>query len=152
MLPFGLRSAPKIFTAVADALEWCVRQQGVVGIDIYLDDLIVAPPALQQCKSFLAILEDKCQALGFKLASEKKQGPTTCLPFLGIIINTATGRLYLPDEKLAQLQRDIDHWLQSKACRRRVGDVSWSPWWAPCSMQLRSPTQADHSSGGSLTY
>ena len=28
MLPFGLRSAPKIFTAVADALEWCFRQRG----------------------------------------------------------------------------------------------------------------------------
>jgi len=24
MLPFGLKSAPKIFNAVADALEWCV--------------------------------------------------------------------------------------------------------------------------------
>ena len=33
--------------------------------------------------------------------------------------NTATGRLYLPDEKLARLRRDIDHWLQCKACRRR---------------------------------
>ena len=28
MLPFGLRSAPKIFNAVADALEWCLRQRG----------------------------------------------------------------------------------------------------------------------------
>ena len=27
MLPFGLRSAPKIFTA--DALEWCIREQGI---------------------------------------------------------------------------------------------------------------------------
>ena len=26
MLPFGLRSAPIIFTAVADALEWCTRR------------------------------------------------------------------------------------------------------------------------------
>lgn len=144
MLPFGLRSAPKIFTAVADALEWCVRQQGVVGNDHYLDDfIIVAPPAPQQCKSFLAILEDECQALGFKLASEKKQGPTTCLPFLGIIINTATGRLHLPDEKLARLRQEIDHWLQRKACQRRVGGVNW---------QLRSSTQADHSSRGRLTY
>lgn len=24
MLPFGLRSAPIIFTAIADALEWCI--------------------------------------------------------------------------------------------------------------------------------
>lgn len=29
MLPFGLRSAPKIFNAVADALEWIVGQEGI---------------------------------------------------------------------------------------------------------------------------
>ena len=29
MLPFGLRSAPKIFNAVADGLEWCVARAGV---------------------------------------------------------------------------------------------------------------------------
>ena len=33
ILPFGLRSAPKIFTAVADALEWVTRQRGVPEID-----------------------------------------------------------------------------------------------------------------------
>ena len=26
MLPFGLRSAPKIFNAIADALEWCISK------------------------------------------------------------------------------------------------------------------------------
>ena len=29
MLPFGLRSAPQIFIAVADALEWCAKEQDV---------------------------------------------------------------------------------------------------------------------------
>ena len=28
-LPFGLRSAPKLFNALADALEWCISRQGV---------------------------------------------------------------------------------------------------------------------------
>ena len=28
-LPFGLRSAPKIFNAVADAMEWILREHGV---------------------------------------------------------------------------------------------------------------------------
>ena len=37
-LPFGLRSAPKIFTAIVDAAEWIVRQQGVEFILHYLDD------------------------------------------------------------------------------------------------------------------
>ena len=40
-LPFGLRSAPKIFTAVADAAEWIARQQGVTTILHYLDDFLV---------------------------------------------------------------------------------------------------------------
>ena len=39
--PFGLRSAPKIFTAVADAAEWIARQQGVTTILHYLDDFLV---------------------------------------------------------------------------------------------------------------
>ena len=44
-LPFGLRSAPKIFTAVADAVEWIARQHGVKFIIHYLDDyLIIGAP------------------------------------------------------------------------------------------------------------
>lgn len=30
VLPFGLRSAPKVFNAVADALEWWCRSKGVI--------------------------------------------------------------------------------------------------------------------------
>lgn len=32
VLPFGLRSAPKIFNAVVDALEWCMIKEGVNAI------------------------------------------------------------------------------------------------------------------------
>ena len=40
-LPFGLRSAPKIFTALADLLEWIIRKTGVDHVDHYLDDFIM---------------------------------------------------------------------------------------------------------------
>ena len=39
MLPFGLRSAPKIFNAVADGLEWYLRGRGIRHVAHYLDDL-----------------------------------------------------------------------------------------------------------------
>jgi len=39
-LPFGLRSAPKIFTALADALEYVIKQHGVEHLWHYLDDYI----------------------------------------------------------------------------------------------------------------
>ena len=49
-LPFGLRSAPKIFTTVADAAEWIARQQGVTTILHYLDDfLVIGHPGSAEC-------------------------------------------------------------------------------------------------------
>ena len=120
MLPFGLRSAPKIFTAVADALEWCVRQRGVVGIDHYLDDfIIVAPPKSSICQTYLTRLEEECMALGVTLAPEKKEGPATRLVFLGIVIDTVEGCLSLPADKLSRLWQEVDRWPGRKACQRR---------------------------------
>ena len=37
-LPFGLRSAPRIFTALADMLEWGAKKHGVTHLLHYLDD------------------------------------------------------------------------------------------------------------------
>lgn len=34
-LPFELRSAPKFFTAIADALEWCMEKEGVQAVYHY---------------------------------------------------------------------------------------------------------------------
>ena len=39
-LPFGLRSAPLIFTALADGLQWVLQQWGTSFIAHYLDDFI----------------------------------------------------------------------------------------------------------------
>ena len=46
VLPFGLRSAPKIFSAVADALLWNMHQNGISYALHYLDDFLFAGEAL----------------------------------------------------------------------------------------------------------
>lgn len=43
-LPFGLRSAPKIFTAVADPLEWIIKSKGVEWLAHYLDNYVFLGP------------------------------------------------------------------------------------------------------------
>ena len=49
-LPFGLRSAPKIFSAVADALAWVMAANGVSRQLHYLDDfLFLGPPNSDSC-------------------------------------------------------------------------------------------------------
>ena len=52
-LPFGLRSAPLIFNAVAEALAYMIKGRGVEGLDHYLDDFsIVGDPKSPQCGHF----------------------------------------------------------------------------------------------------
>ena len=120
MLPFGLRSAPIIFTAVADALEWIFRQQGVEEIDHYLDDFItMGPSGSQVCGRNLDVIFQACEELGVPLAMEKLEGPTTRLIFLGIEIDTTSGSMRLPEEKLARLHQALQSWVGRKACTRR---------------------------------
>ena len=120
MLPFGLRSAPKVFTALADDLEWCVRQQGVDNIEHYLDDFVVfGPPDSPVCQGSLDILTGQCKALGVPLALEKSMGPTTCLPLLGVEIDTTAAVLRLPEEKLTRLRRETQRWAQKRSCTKK---------------------------------
>ena len=120
MLPFGLQSAPKIFTAVADALEWCVRQQKVSQIHHYLDDfIIIGPPDSDKCQKDLSTLESICTTLGVPLAAHKREGPTTCLTFLGIEMDSQAGILRLPADKLQRLTSVLQEWGDRKVCTRR---------------------------------
>ena len=85
-LPFGLRSAPKIFTALTDALEWMVQQHGAQYMWHYLNDLFNCGAASsQECH---LLLVDICSFTGVPLAEEKVECPEDCLMFLGIAIDT----------------------------------------------------------------
>ena len=120
MLPFSLRSATKIFNAVADALNWYLHQAGIQHILHYLDDfIIITPPGFPEGQKCLAILDRVCSALGVPIAEHKREGPTTCLVFLGIEINTSTFMLCLPADKLQRLQALLIEWGDCKSCSRK---------------------------------
>ena len=120
MLPFGLRSAPKIFNAVADALEWMVAREGVEHIYHYLDDFaVIGPPDSPCCQQALDVLVAKFAALGVPLAMEKLDGPTPVITFLGIEIDTIKQELRLPEDKLTRLLSLVSEWRCRKACTRR---------------------------------
>ena len=85
-LPFGLRSAPKIFTAVADALLWIMYTNGVTWAIHYLDDfLLCGSPESDECALNLTRALATCCDLGDPVASHKLEGPITTLVFLGIM-------------------------------------------------------------------
>ena len=68
-LPFSLRSAPKIFTALADAAEWIMRQSGVNFVLHYLDDyLVTGAPGTSECAMALRMMMSVFHRLGFPIA------------------------------------------------------------------------------------
>ncbi len=120
MLPFGLRSAPKIFNAVADALQWHLTQAGIEVLFHYLDDYImVAPPNSCLCQVWLGTLMQECARLGVPIAAHKTEGPATVVSFLGITIDTAKGELRLPEDKLSRLRDLLEEWKSRKCCTRK---------------------------------
>jgi len=116
VLPFGLRSAPLIFTTVADALEWVLRSRGVKYIYHYIDDFVVlAPPNSDSCGNGLLALQQTCSELGVILATDKTEGPSSCLTVLGIEIDSTAMELRLPQDKLTCLTSLLNTWHGKKA-------------------------------------
>ena len=104
-LPFGLRSAPMIFNAVAEALAFIIRLKGVRGLGHYLDDfVIVGPPEPVVCCSALERSLETCSEVGFPVAVDKTEGPASQITFLGIELDSEACQLRLPQGKLEKLR------------------------------------------------
>ena len=53
------------------------------------------------------------------MASDKREGPTTCLIFLGVELDTVKLELRLPTEKLTRLKTILKKWVRLQSCRKR---------------------------------
>ena len=74
-LPFGLLSAPKLFTAVADALLWILGSHGVREGIHYLDDFLIRGQAgTDECERTLALSLELCNILGVTVAKKTQRG------------------------------------------------------------------------------
>ena len=118
-LPFGLRSAPKIFNALADAVQWVMLEAGVSDLWHYLDDYITVGVADSGgCQFNLDMMRHICEQLGVPLVANKCVGPATCLTFLGIEIDSGAMELRLPEEKLEWTRMEIARWGEELEGRR----------------------------------
>ena len=120
MPPFGLRSAPKIFTPIADTVEWIVRREGASGIMHYLDDfLVVGAPNSSECAATLTTLLRVFDRLGLAVALEKLEGTVSSLVFLGFELDSEAMVIRLPQLKLRELQFHIKSWVGRQSCRKK---------------------------------
>ena len=73
-LPFGLRSAPKIFSTVADMVAWALHCAGIKHQIHYLNDfLFMGVPDTEEGAQGLSIAQTVLQHLGIPTATHKTQ-------------------------------------------------------------------------------
>ena len=115
-LPFGLASAPAIFSALGEALEWILRQRRVRADIHYIDDyLLLGTPASSECQDALSITLLTCQELGIPIAPETTEGPVTSISFLGIQLDGASMGVSLPQDNLTKLRAMVREACKLKA-------------------------------------
>ena len=114
-LPFGLRSAPYVFNSIATAVDRSIRF-----ILHYLDDfLTMAPANSRECYDNVTRARALFNRLGLPLHPDKCVGPTTCLTFLGIELDSVTETARLPQEKFHATFTMLQQWATKKTCTRR---------------------------------
>ncbi len=119
-LPFGLRSAPLLFTVAADLLQWAACARGATWVRHYIDDFItVGKGNGDDCRQNFLLLKQVCKEAGMPTEPEKDEGPATEIVFLGMELDSEKLEIRLPQEKLDRLRQTLCEVRGMKACRKR---------------------------------
>ena len=66
------------------------------------------------CAANLAVTLSTFAQLGVPIASEKSEGPSTCITFLGIEVDFQMMELWLPKENLQRVRAVVRQWRGEK--------------------------------------
>lgn len=104
-LPFGLSSAPQMFTKLMKPIVALWRRLGIRFI-MYLDDMLIMARTQEESRQHLATIVKVLMALGFIINLSKSiTTPTQRLVFLGFTLDSCKMTISLPGSKLHALRK-----------------------------------------------
>ena len=107
-LCFGLKCAPFKFDLLSQLVVDMARAEGISRIVNYLDDFAIVEDSLEKCKAAQLKLVRILRKIGFNIAWQKLETPSTHVKFLGIILDSEEMNLSLPMCKLEKLLESMD--------------------------------------------
>ena len=112
-LPFGLSSAPWIFTKATKPVVTILRSLGM-RIIIYIDDILVMAPSREAAREHTECLIFLLENLGFTINRQKSlTEPTQEIEFLGLISDSIQMELKLPGSKIKNIRSEARTLLQA---------------------------------------
>ena len=120
--PFGLCTAPYVFSKTTKPAVQLLRQMGI-HIIIYLDDMLLVSPTESSLAQDLSTVLWLFSSVGFVINTLKTTVvPSSKIEFLGFTLNlnTKTMTVALPTTKMISIQSDVAKVLQKKAICLKV--------------------------------
>ncbi|KAJ1121781.1 hypothetical protein NDU88_000300 [Pleurodeles waltl] len=115
VLPFGLKSAPRVFSKCMAVVAAHLRRQRIY-IYPYLDDWLLKASSPEQARSHQDIVLGVCEALGLQVNYQKSTlTPTQNLHYLGAIISTELQKVYPSEERLSSINKKCQDLLRASA-------------------------------------
>lgn len=116
-LPFGLSSAPWLFTKMLLPVLAHLRRRGIL-VFAYLDDLLVLAPSPSVLRESVAQVAESLRKLGFLINMKKSETePTQRLVYVGGEFDTVEGLVRLPLPRCLALRSALRSFLQAGALR-----------------------------------
>ena len=119
-LVFGCRSSPKIFDTLSQAISWIASHNyGIETIFHLLDDFLTVDKS-DLCTGLRtkALLDLIFAILKVPLSHHKCIGPSCCLEYLGIILDSERMEARLPLNKVQRIIKFIEELLAKPACTK----------------------------------
>ena len=118
VLPFGLRSSDMFCQRFTDAIAAFLFRDASVHVIIFLDDFGGADTvdkARQAFTDLIHLLHD----LGVGEAVHKAVSPSTCMVFLGTLIDTVNMTVSVPEERFRDIPDVLAEWLSETTTSKR---------------------------------
>jgi len=103
-LPFGLSSAPRVFTKATCPIVAWLRQLGMKIVS-YIDDFLLITTTQEEARLQAKLMVEIFQLLGFQVNHSKSLlSPQQKLEFLGVLVSSSPPAFSLPPHKLKGLK------------------------------------------------
>ena len=100
-LPFGLSTAPRVFTRVARAVLAFLRQGGVT-LYAYIDDWLILARSRQECIDVTSYVIRTLESLGWIINIEKSNlQPSQLVTYLGAVLDFQRGLAFPTQERIS---------------------------------------------------
>ncbi|XP_051175652.1 uncharacterized protein LOC127290874 [Leptopilina boulardi] len=116
-LPFGLCTAPFVFTKLLKPVIQKLRSQGIIMV-VYLDDILIIARSKDECYRHISVTRQLLESLGFIISEKKSQlEPSQRCTFLGFILDSRKFRLELTENKRISIFQHVSKFLNNPNCK-----------------------------------